>query len=58
MLYSKELKDNNPFVVYYVNPKNEKAPCYQMVYRTDGCFANDFGEGFFDEAEKLAFEIL
>ena len=54
----KELKDNNPFVVYYVNPKNEKAPCYQMVYRTDGCFANDFGEGFFDEAEKLAFEIL
>ena len=52
------LNENNPFMVYYFDGENEKKPYYPMEYRADGCFANDFGEGFFDEAEKLAFEIL
>ena len=52
----KDLIANNPFKVYYL-------PCdgtdrYEMEYRTDGCFVNDFGEGFFDEAENLAFQVL
>ncbi|MBP3737769.1 MAG: AAA family ATPase [Muribaculaceae bacterium] len=51
----KELKEKNPFMVYFM-PDNGKP--YEMVYRTDGCFENDFGNGFFDEAEKLAFRIL
>lgn len=50
------LKKNNPFKVYYLPTDNK--PCYELIYRTDGCFANDFGEGFFDEAEKLAFQVL
>ena len=53
---AQELNDNNPFKVYYF-PSDDTKP-YEMVYRTDGCFENDFGEGFFDEAEKLAFKIL
>lgn len=51
-----ELKENNIFKVYYL-PSDGTVP-YEMQYRKDGCFANDFGEGFFDEAEKLAFNVL
>lgn len=51
-----DLKENNPFKVYYL-PTDDKLP-YELLYRTDGCFVNDFGEGFFDEAEKLAFQVL
>ena len=51
-----DLKKNNQFKVYYL-PTDENLP-YELIYRTDGCFANDFGEGFFDEAEKLAFQVL
>lgn len=53
---NKELQEKNCFKVYYL-PSNGKEP-YEMVYRTDGCFKNDFGEGFYDEAENLAFEVL
>lgn len=51
-----DLKKNNLFKVYYL-PTDDNQP-YELLYRTDGCFANDFGEGFFDEAEKLAFQVL
>lgn len=51
-----ELKEKNCFKVYYL-PGDGKEP-YEMVYRTDGCFKNDFGEGFYDEAENLAFKVL
>lgn len=51
-----DLKNNNSFKVYYL-PTDDSLP-YELLYRTDGCFANDFGEGFFDEAEKLAFQVL
>lgn len=51
-----DLRKNNKFKVYYFPSEGEKP--YEMQYRIDGCFANDFGEGFFDEAENLAFKIL
>lgn len=46
---------NNPFKVYYV-PKDGDP--YDMKYRTDGKFSNEFGSGFFDEASNLAFELF
>ena len=53
-----ELSKYNHFCVYYFESAPKRQPYYKMEYRTDGCFANDFGDGFFDEAENLAFEIL
>ena len=44
-----------PFKVYYF-PK-EGVP-YDMEYREDGCFTNEFGTGFFDEASNLAFKLF
>ena len=52
------LKENNPFKVYYFDADNAKMPYYQMEYRTDGNFSNEFGTGFFDEANKLLYDIL
>lgn len=52
------LKENNPFKVYYFDAHNAKLPYYQMEYRTDGNFSNEFGTGFFDEANKLLYDIL
>jgi len=46
----------NPFKVVYF-PGDDKAP-YEMIYREDGKFENEFGTGFFDEAANLAFEIF
>lgn len=51
-----ELHEMNSFKVYYL-PSDDTTP-YEMRYRSDGCFENDFGEGFFDEAENLAFKVL
>lgn len=51
-----DLKENNPFKIYYL-PDDDNTP-YELIFRQDGCFENDFGEGFFDEAEKLAFQVL
>lgn len=48
------LQTLSPFKVYYFSERE----CYEMVYRTDGRFANKFGEGFYDEATSLAFEII
>lgn len=47
-----DLKEHNPFWVYYFDGDNEKAPYYKMQYTLSGRFANKFGEGFFDEAGK------
>lgn len=49
------MKSENPFKVYYI-PQSEKP--YEMKYRTDGKFSNEFGTGFFDEANNLVFDIL
>lgn len=50
-----ELKANNPFMVYYF--PTEGLP-YEMNYRKDGNFSNEFGKGFYDEANNLLFEII
>jgi hypothetical protein len=52
------LKENNPFMVYYFDGENEQKPYYQMEYRIDGKFSNEFGTGFFDTAANLAFELF
>ena len=44
-----DLKENNPFKVYYLPDEGEP---YEMKYKTTGRFENSFGEGFFDEAGK------
>lgn len=51
----KDLLDDNKFAVYYF--PSDGIP-YEMRYRTDGKFSNEFGTGFFDEAANLAFEIF
>lgn len=48
----------NPFKVFYFNSSDSEKPYYEIIYQKDGCFSNDFGKGFFDEASNLAFEIL
>jgi predicted ATP-dependent endonuclease of OLD family len=45
-----------PFKVYYL-PNDSTMP-YEMIYREDGNFSNEFGEGFFDTATKLLYDIL
>lgn len=55
-LDQEELDNNNPFWVYYL-PSDNSNP-YEMKYRTDGKFSNEFGEGFFDTASNLAFELF
>jgi hypothetical protein len=60
VIINKENKNSsnytNPFKVVYF-PGDDKAP-YDMLYRKDGKFSNEFGAGFFDEAANLAFEIF
>ena len=53
----KDEKDlsNNIFSTFYF--KSDGMP-YQMIYRTDGKFSNEFETGFFDETNNLIFEIL
>lgn len=50
-----KLEKVNPFKVYYFP---EKDVPYEMIYRNDGCFSNEFGSGFFDEASNLAFKLF
>lgn len=51
-----ELLKASPFKVIYF-PSDGKFP-YDMLYRPDGKFENEFGHGFFDEASNLIFDIL
>lgn len=51
----KSLDDNNPFKVYYFPTEGNP---YEMKYRADGNFSNEFGSGFYDEANNLLYEIL
>lgn len=50
-----ELKARNPFKVYYFPTDGQP---YEMLYRKDGNFSNEFGKGFYDEANNLLFEII
>lgn len=47
--------DPNPFKVYYFH--KDKGP-YEMEYREDGVFKNDFDTGFFDVSSKQAIRLL
>lgn len=47
--------ENNPFRVYYF-PENGEP--YDMIYQPNGLFEEKFGEGFFDEASRLQFEVM
>jgi predicted ATPase len=51
----KELGKDHPFKIYYFNSNNSP---FEMKYREDGIFENDFGPGFFDESANLTFELL
>ncbi len=53
--HSKESFNKNPFKVIYF--PTDGMP-YDMIYRRDGKFVNDFGRGFYDEAANLAFSIF
>ena len=56
MIATKEvLFEQNPFRVYYF-PDN-KVP-YDMEYQPNGTFAQPFGEGFYDAASGLSFQVL
>jgi len=46
---------NNPFKVYFFD---EKRGPYEMVYRENGRFSNEFGSTFYEEASKLAFDLF
>lgn len=51
-----DLQKASPFKVIYF-PGDGKLP-YDMLYRPDGKFSNEFGSGFFDEAANLAFKLF
>ena len=50
-----ELRNNNPFKVYYIS---QQKGADELKFRRDGKFSNEFGTGFFDEASNLIFKIL
>ena len=50
-----ELRAKSPYRVYYF-PMDDVP--YEMNYRTDGKFSNKFGNGFYDEASNLSFELF
>ena len=52
-----ELAEKCPFKVYYLPEAGTGIP-YDMEFRTDGRFKQDFGDGFYDEADKLAYKIM
>ncbi|MCK3686168.1 AAA family ATPase [Maribellus sp. YY47] len=54
-LNSNDDKKEQPFTVYYFD--KEKGP-YQMNYRQDGIFQENFGTGFFDVASQHAVQLL
>lgn len=54
-LSEEEIAEKNPFKVYYFP---EDGGPYDMVYRSDGRFAEEFGSGFFDLSSSLAFSLF
>jgi len=53
----KDVDVDNKFRVYYFSNEKGKLP-YNMEYRIDGKFLNEFGTGFFDVSNNLIFKIL
>jgi len=52
---NEEAEEKCPFRTYYLQ-KDEQP--YSLGYRKDGKFVNEFGEGFYDEAASLMFQML
>ena len=50
-----ECGEENPYRVYYF-PTNGQP--WDMVYRENGRFEKEFGEGFTDESSLLAYQLL
>lgn len=48
--------EETPFRVYYI-PSDEEAP-YDMKYKSNGRFENEFGEGFTDESTILSYQLI
>jgi len=48
--------NNNPFSVMYFDKFLDNI--YEMRYREDGRFENEFGKGFYDEAANLTLDLL
>lgn len=46
---------SNPFKLYYFPSKGNP---YEMKFKKNGVFSNDFGPGFFDEAARLTLDLL
>ena len=52
-----DLKEHNPFMVYFFEPNASDRPRH-MDYAVSGAFKGKFGEGFFDEASKWDMTII
>ena len=52
-----DLKEHNPFMVYFFEPNANDRP-RRMDYAVSGAFKDKFGEGFFDEASKWDMTII
>ena len=52
-----DLKEHNPFMVYFFEPNASDRP-RRMDYAVSGAFKDKFGEGFFDEASKWDMTII
>ncbi len=50
-----DLEKQNPFKVYYFPAKGNP---YDMGYRSDGRFSEEFRSGFFNEASNLAISLF
>lgn len=48
--------NENPFTIIYFDKDN--LSCWNMNYREDGKFTNDFGKGFYDESANLTINLL
>ncbi len=59
-LFVKDLDaDSNPFATIYFDKDITKDEfVWNMKYREDGKFSNEFGSGFFDESTNLAFDLF
>lgn len=51
----KFLIENNPFMVFFFD---EKEGPYQMIYKENGRFSNEFKSSFYNEASNLAIELF
>lgn len=53
-----ELREKNPFRVYFFNKENKHTPYIHMKYRRNGLFDRPFGEGFYDEAGNSQLQLM